>query len=302
MFEVLLKQLALMFLYMIPGFVLYKKKMLTDTGVKELGKLLLYIILPAAVINSYNMDFTGEKAMGLAISFALAVVVVLVAVLLSKICFLRKPIEHFGAAFSNAGFMGIPLVKAVIGADAVYYAAAFVAIVNILQWTYGVYAMTGRKEEISPKKVLTNPILISFFIGLILFFLPFRLPGLVTDFLSSMSAMNAPVAMTMAGVYLAQVRLRDVFTEKISYLTAVVRLVLIPLATVGVLWLLPIGSLDMKCTLLIVAAAPIGTNVAVYTQLWNMDSSRAIREVVLSTLLSILTMPVIIELFSRIAA
>lgn len=302
MFEVLLKQLALMLLYMIPGYVLYKKKLLTDGGVKDLGRLLLYVILPAAVINSYNMDFTAEKAVGLGISFVLAVLVVLVAVLLSKLCFPKMPIEHFGAAFSNAGFMGIPLVKAVLGDEAVYYAAAFVAIVNILQWTYGVFAMTGRKEEISPKKVLTNPILISFFIGLIVFFLPMRLPSLVTGFLSSLASMTAPVAMTMTGVYLAQMKLKDIFTDKLSYTTSLVRLALIPLATVVLLWLMPFGSFACKATLLIVAAAPIGTNVAVYAQLWNMDSARATREVVMSTLLSILTMPLIIQLFETLAA
>ena len=302
MFEVLLKQLALMLLYMIPGFILYKKKLLTDAGVKDLGRLLLYVILPAAVINSYNMEFTKEKAIGLAISFGLAVIVVLIAVLLSKVCFWKKPIEHFGAAFSNAGFMGIPLVKAVLGDGAVYYAAAFVAIVNILQWTYGVYAMTGRKEEISPKKVITNPILISFFVGLLVFFVPVQMPSLVTGFLSSLASMTAPVAMTMTGVYLAQLKLSKIFTDPLSYATSAVRLALIPLATLLVLWLLPFGSFDSKATLLIVAAAPIGTNVAVYAQLWNMDSARATREVVLSTLLSILTMPLIIELFERLAA
>ena len=151
LFQVLLERLALMLLYMIPGYVLYKKKLLTDNGVKDLGRLLLYVLLPASVINSYNIDFTTERVIGLGISFGL-----------SKVCFWKKPIEHFGAAFSNAGFMGIPLVKAAVGEHAAYYAAAFVAIVNILQWTYGVYAMTGRKEEISLKKVITNPILIRF--------------------------------------------------------------------------------------------------------------------------------------------
>ena len=84
LFQVLLERLALMLLYMIPGYVLYKKKLLTDNGVKDLGRLLLYVLLPASVINSYNIDFTTERVIGLGISFGLAVAVVLVAVLLSK--------------------------------------------------------------------------------------------------------------------------------------------------------------------------------------------------------------------------
>lgn len=190
--------------------------------------------------------------------------------------------------------MGIPLVQAVIGDEGVYYAAAFVAMLNILQWTYGVYIMTRNRAVISAKKILFNPILVSFGIAIMLFLLPVQLPSFFTEILNTIASMNAPIAMLTVGVYLAQVPLKELFVEAIGYKASVVRLLLIPLLTDILLAVIPVGDYAMKQTILILAAAPIGSNVAVYAQLYGCDYKQAVKEVVLSTLLCILTMPVII--------
>ena len=295
MSEVLLERLAVMLFFMIPGYVLYKKRIITDAGTKDIGKLLIYIILPSAIVNSYNIGFSAEKAVGLLLSFVLAALTLLLSVIISKAVFgKRNAIESFGAAFSNAGFMGIPLVSSVIGSDAVYYAAAFVAMLNILQWTYGVYTLTGSKEAISPKKVLLNPVLISFFIGVILFLLPVKLPSFFAEILSTVAGMNAPIAMLTVGIYLAQIPLKTLFSDKMSYKVSAVRLLLIPTATSALLALLPFGDAALKLTVLILASAPIGSNVAVYAQIYGCDHRQAVREVVQSTILCIVTMPLII--------
>lgn len=295
MAEIILNRLVIMLIYMIPGYILYKKKIISNEGARDIGKLLLYLILPSAIINSYNIPFSTQKATGLLISFLAAALSLLLSILVSRICFGRKqPIESFGAAFSNAGFMGIPLVSSVIGADAVYYAAAFVAILNILQWTYGVYVMTGDKSTIAPKKVLLNPILISFFIGIALFCFPVELPGMVSEIMRTVSGMNAPIAMLIVGMYLAQLPLKEVFTGWAGYKASFVRLILIPALTALLLAVLPWGDGSLKQTILILAAAPIGTNVAIYAQLFHSDYKQAVKEIVLSTLLCIVSMPLVI--------
>lgn len=152
------------------------------------------------------MEYSREKALGLLLSFLAAAAAFALSVIISRVFFRRTmPVESFGAAFSNAGFMGIPLVSSVIGSEAVYYAAAFVAVLTILQCTYGVYLITGNKSDVSAKKILINPVMLSFVIGVILFFLPVRLPVFVSDILGSISQMNAPIAMLTVGFYLAQV-------------------------------------------------------------------------------------------------
>ncbi len=301
MFGLLLTRTCIMLIYIIIGLVLYKKKLVSDQGAADLGKLLVYIILPSAILNSYNIEYSPERARGLLLSFLLAVLALAVSVVCSRLLFPgQRGLESFSAAFSNAGFMGIPLVSAVIGPDAVYYAAAFVALLNILQWTYGVFIITGNKEAISPKKIITNPVLISFVIGVILFFLPFRVPEVLSSAISGLAALNAPMAMLTIGFYMAQTPLKSIFTDKLSYSVSAVRLLLIPVLTGLLLFLLPLGSAEEKLTVMILAAAPVGANVTVYARLYGGDYVQSVREVVLSTLFSILTMPIVVSLFQII--
>lgn len=298
---IIMNRIAVMLAYMIPGFILYKKRIVTDEGAKDIGKLLIYIILPAAIVNSYNIEYSREKAAGLLISFLAAAAAFALSVILSRLFFGGKmPIEGFGAAFSNAGFMGIPLISSVIGAEAVYYAAAFVAILNILQWTYGVYLITGNKTAVSVKKKLLNPVIISFVIGVIILFLPVKLPVFISEILGTLSQMNAPIAMLTVGFYLAQISFKELFTDKYGYGVSAVRLLVIPLLTAILLAFLPLGDNTLRLTVLILAAAPVGSNVAVYAQIHGGDYKRAVREIVLSTLLSVITMPLVIGISERI--
>lgn len=301
MSAIILNRIAVMLAYMLPGYILYKKRIITDEGAKNIGKLLIYIILPSAIINSYNTEYSREKAVGLIFSFIAAAAALTLSVTLSRMIFgSKKPIESFGAAFSNAGFMGIPLISSVIGDEAVYYAAAFVAVLNILQWTYGVYLITGNKSDISAKNKLLNPVMISFFIGLILFFLHVKLPVFISEILGTLSQMNAPIAMLTVGYYLAQVPFRELFADKQGYAVSAVRLLVIPLLTAILLAVLPVGDETLKLTVLILAAVPVGSNVAVYAQIHGGDYKKAVREIVLSTLLCVMTMPLVTEISRRI--
>lgn len=293
---IILNRIAVMLIYMLPGFILYKKHIITNDGAKDMGKLLIYIILPSAIVNSYNMDFSNEKAFMLLISFLAALFALLLSVIISRIFFKRKPIEGFGAAFSNAGFMGIPLISSVIGEDMVYCAAAYVAILNILQWTYGVFLITGKKSAVSVKKIFFNPVIISFTLGIVLFFLPVRLPLFISEILGTVSQMNAPIDMIIIGFYMAQISVKELFISKNGYAVSAVRLLIIPLMTTLLAAVMPFGNFAFKLTIIILAAAPIGTNVAVYAQIYGGNYKAAASEVVLSTLLSVITMPLIIQI------
>lgn len=150
----LFRQNVIMFLYLFTGYALYRKKVITAHGSGEIGKLLLYVIMPAAIIKSYIKEFSGEMFSGFLVSFLAALGALLLSMLVSTLVFRnRSAIRRFGAAFSNAGFIGIPLVQMTLGEEAVFYVASFVAILNILQWTYGVFIMTGDKSQISLKKL-----------------------------------------------------------------------------------------------------------------------------------------------------
>lgn len=293
---IILKQIVLMFIYMMIGFLLYKKKFVTKQGSKELGLILLYVILPVVIVKAYLVTFSAELLRGLALSFAASLLVLLLSMLLSRIVFRSKyPIEQFSSAFSNAGFIGIPLVEMTFNDSmAVFYVSSFVALLNILQWTYGIVVMTGKRDSIAPKKITTNPIVISFIVGIILFFFPVELPEVLNSAVAAVSSMNAPVAMIILGTYLAQMKLRELFTDRMVYLCAVMRLIVIPLATAAVLALMP-GNEMLKMSVLIVAATPVGSNVAIFAQMEDMDYTQAVKDICLSTLLCIVTIPLVVS-------
>lgn len=299
--SLLFRQNVIMFLYLCIGYILYKKKVITAHGSGEIGRLLLHVIMPAAIIKSYIKDYSGEMLAGFLVSFGAALFALLLAMFISRLVFRRRSaIRQFGAAFSNAGFIGIPLVQMTLGEEAVFYVASFVAILNILQWTYGVFIMTGDRTQISLKKITTNPIAVSLAIGLLLFFLPVKLPAIVTGVIGTLASMNGPLAMIVLGAYLAQVPLKELFTDRLTYLCAAVRLILIPVLTMLCLFLIPEGFGTVRLAVMLAAAAPVGSNVAIFAQIYDKEYTDAVKDVCLSTVLSILTMPVVIGLANYI--
>lgn len=292
---IILKQIILMFIYMMIGFLLCKKKFVTEQGSKELGKILLYVILPVVIVKAYLVTFSVELLKGLVLSFMASLLALLLSMILSRVVFgSRYPIEQFSSAFSNAGFIGIPLVEMTFNDSmAVFYVSSFVALLNILQWTYGIVVMTGKKDSIALKKITTNPIIISFLLGILLFFLPVELPEVLDSAVAAITSMNAPVAMIILGIYLAQMKLRDFFTDRAVYLCALMRLIVIPLATAAVLALIP-GNEMLKMSVLIVAATPVGSNVAIFAQMEGLDHTQAVKDICLSTVLCIVTIPVVV--------
>lgn len=294
--SVLFEQVIIMFVLMFVGYLLFINKKISLAGSRDLGNILVYIIMPSVVINAYLSESSLERLKILGISFIFSFLALLVAMIVAFIFFKKNPIENFGAAFSNAGFMGIPITQAVLGTQAVFYVSAFVALLNLLQWTYGVFVITGDKRNISIKKILTNPILLSIIIGLFLYIAPFEIPNIFSRSISLLSGMNAPIAMISLGTYLAQSHLKDMLSDKTAWLCSIVRLVIIPLLTIALLSILPQDFEVLKLAILIVAATPVGSNVAIFAQIHGQDYTQAVKGVCLSTVLSIITLPLIIML------
>lgn len=297
----LLKQNFIMFIYLMIGYFLYKKKLVSQQGCADIGKMLLYIIMPVAIFRSYIAEFSWELFEGLAVSFTAAVLSLLLSICISRFAFSsNQAVERFGAAFSNAGFIGIPLVQMTLGSENVLYISSFVALLNILQWTYGVLTMTGDRQYISFKKIRTNPIVISFFAGIAIFCLPVTLPDTLQNVIGTISSMNGPLAMIVLGIYLGQIPLTELFTEKIVYKCVLVRLLLIPALTIILMMAFPAKYLMIKLAILIVASAPVGSNVAIFAQLFNQNYSRSVKEVCFSTLACIITMPILVGIANAI--
>lgn len=289
---ILLKQIIIMFMLMGVGAALYKLKYITDQGAKEFGNVLLRIIIPSVIIKSYIVEFTPDKFRDMWMSTGLALLGLLLAMAVSAVVYgKRKPIKNFASSYSNAGFIGIPLTQAVFGSEAVFYVAAYVTLLNLFQWTYGVFIMTGETENIKPKNLLTNPMLVSMVIGLVIFLFSIPVHETVVKTIGFLASMNTPVAMLVLGVFLAKADIKDIFLDYKIYPCMAMRLLVIPLITLGVFYFLPVDNTTMVMSVLIAACTSVGGNIAIFAQQYDRNYLLAIKTVCLSTILSIVTIP-----------
>lgn len=298
----LVKQTVTMFLLAGVGFAMFKSGKITKEGSKSIGNILIYGSLPCVLISSFFIEKTQEHMIGLAISAALGFLLVLMSILVGKLCFREDTIAKFAAAFPNPGFFGIPLILASLGSGCVFYVAGFIACVNLGQWTYGVAVMTGQKGGFSFKRLVTAPFAIAIAIGLAIFLTGIEVPGILKNSIDAIKELNTPLAMFTVGIYLAQTDLKNMFFKKSLYTISLVRLLVIPALAILLLWPLPASMLDMKIALFIAAACPVGSNIAVYAQLHNQDYAYSVETVIISTILAIVTMPIMVSLAQMVWA
>ena len=293
---ILVRQIFQMFLLAGLGFALYRGGKISKDGSKALANILIYLALPATIINGFLVERTPEHLWGILWSGLAAAVLLLLSAAVSRLVFRKDPVAAFAGAFSNPGFFGIPLIIASAGQEAVFYVACFIGLLNIGQWTYGVSLLTGRPilAGFKPKELVRAPFFIAIAVGLLLFLTGLRLPQPLTGVLSTVASLNTPLAMFTVGIYLAQTNLGSMIRRRRLYGVAAVRLLLIPGISLLLLSLLPAGLADMKMALLLAASCPVGSNVAVYAQLYGKDYGYAVETVVISTLFSALTIPALV--------
>ena len=299
---ILIRQILQMFLLAGVGFLLFRCGKVTRESSRALGNILIYVALPAVIINGFLVERTEEHLWGILISAGAAAVLLLLSVLVSRLFFRKDAVAAFAGAFSNPGFFGVPLMIASVGQGSVFYAASFIAFLNIGQWTYGVSVLTGQSPlaGFRLKKLVRAPFMIAVLVGLFLFLTQLRLPDVVSGCLSFAAGLNTPLAMFTVGIYLAQTDFRRMTARRSNYTVSLVRLLVVPLVSLFVLSLLPSSLRSMKAVLLLASACPVGSNVAVYAQLHGKDSAYAVETVVMSTLFSLVTIPAVVYLSSLV--
>lgn len=295
----LLQQTLVMALIMGVGFVLSRKGAIRDETALDLGKILTRIVIPLVIIQSFWTDFSFDRLSNLIISLALSTISLAISIVISHRIFHRNGVAEFASEFSNAGFIGIPLLSSTLGVDAVFNITCLIAMLNIMQWTYGRYQISRSKDIISMRSIASSPMLISFFIGMLLFLLRVPQPKIIGTFLGDISYLNTPIAMIILGTYLAKTTLRALFLQPRLYLIGMCRLILAPIATLAVFLLLPVDH-TVRMSLLIASAAPAGSNVAIFSHQLGKNRELACNAVCLTTLLSIVTMPSIVALASML--
>lgn len=293
--QLLMEQTMVMFFIMAIGYFIRRMNLIQQGG-KDLSVVLINLALPMVILDTF-ISAGSEAIPDLGLSFALALITLGISMGIAFLVYGRKQaIENFGTSFSNAGFMGLPLVEATLGGQAVIYVTGILVLLNVFQWTYGVVLLSENFDSIKIKKLVKNPIIIFASIGIFLVLTGLKLPATVTSTITMFKAMNTPLAMIIIGISLADTNISECFTKLAHYKVAAVRLILIPLATMAIFSVLPFFSREMLMAVMIVACAPIGSNIAIAAQMYEKDYKQAIQMVCLSTILSIITIPFMMQI------
>lgn len=300
----LTREITELFLILLMGYAIVKTGKLAASDSKSVSVILVYLILPCVIINAFQIDYTPHVRDGLLYALAIAVAVHILFILLTKM--LRGPLkldvtEQLTAVYTNAGILVIPLIKVLLGDEYVIYSCAFIVVQLILLWTH-CRGKLNAEEKFSWKELLCNINIISIMIGAILFFLHIRIPALIGETIDMLAGMVGPVGMLLAGMVIADTPLRDVFVHPRNYVAVVLRLFLYPILLLCLFRVFSAADLiaDGKNILLTVYLAcitPACATVTSMAQLYHGNAARASLLYVLTTVCSILSMPLMIELY-----
>ncbi len=292
-------QVVIMLLLIITGYILCRTGLVKETGVDQIVNILFYAVTPVVIIDSFcQVTFTLDMAKSLGIMALCAFGAHAAGLLLGWIWFRKwggnaRSVLRTSTAFSNCGFMSLPLADGLLGAEGVFLVSVYVAVHNLLIWTVGLRLFTGGKMSV--KKAVLNPGVIGLLIGLFIFFLGIPLPGALTGALTHVSNLNTPLAMVVIGSYLAAASLRPEKGDGKMWTAIGLRLAAIPLICLGAFKLCGLTG-DMLLCCMIPVSAPVAANVVMFAAKFGGDARLASRIVPLSTVVSILTIPLLLTL------
>lgn len=290
-------QVLTLFLMMGVGFFLVRRGRLDAAGLSQMSYILLYVVTPCLMVDALGKAAcTPALLRELAVCLAVVSVLYAVNMLLSRFLFPRAQRDtgdtlRFAAIYGNTSFMGLPLIQSILGDEALIYCTVVIAIFNIATWTHGAVVMGGR-ENASVKKALLNPGVLGCAAGFLLFFLDLELPAPLGSAVGFLANLNTPLAMVVIGGQMASAGLLETFRRRELYAASGLKLLALPVLTALLLLPLKLGGL-MFCTIVILAGTPTAGITGIFAQQFRRDTAAAARMITLSTLLSILTLPVV---------
>lgn len=328
----LIFNVALLFIMAVPGIILKKADLAPEGFGKGLSNLVLYIAQPTLIIYSY-LDCTVPFAdiwRNIVWIFVLSIVAHLIFFGGSMIFFRRasdsrRRVLRFATIFSNAAFMGIPLIEAMFGSEATIYASIYNITFNLFLWTLGVHlcthqrfdrdgdgdvditddiiAIKQRASEVSWLKVLTHPITIASIIGVVCLVSGVNYTSvnmaIIERSLFMLKSLVAPLSMVVIGLRLAEMSFKGIFSDYHMYIFLALRHIVLPFAVFAVAFLagfiVEVPQL-VVIVLMVLASTPAATSATMFAEKYDCDSVYVSRLVAISTILSIATMPMVISL------
>lgn len=292
-------QVFILFILILVGYISTKTNLIDSSLTKKLSKLIMNIFLPCMIINSMQLEYspTVLKKVLLLILISLLIYAIsfLIAIIFKAISKSKNDIGvyQFAILFSNVGFMGYPIVEAILGKDAIFYAAIFNIPFNLLIMTLGVFVICKENNNYSFSfKSLINPVIISIFIGLSLFILNIKLPYIINRPIELLGNITTPLSMIVIGSMLCLSSISECVRNKKLYIVSFIRLILMPILIYFILKGIVYDKLLFSIPIVIVSM-PVASNTAILSSEYNANDKLASQLVFMSTLFSIVTIPII---------
>jgi predicted permease len=288
-----------------PGFIMQKCRVVSEECIPGFSKVLLFVCQPCLAIYSFSgVELDGEMLASLGV-FALLCLAVFAVMLggaylvLYKKC--EKPIFRIltiATTFSNCAFFGIPIIEAVMpdrAAGVIVYTTVFAVVMNVVGWTIGSAIIARNVKYMSLKKIIFNPAMIGLVVSLVIALLKIPIHPDLFAMITSLAKMCTPLSMIIMGMRLATMRLGALFVDLRIYLTVAVKQFIMPLVGFLMVLFLPIAS-DVKAVFFIMCACPAASIVLNFAEIVGEGQREAANTVLLSTILSIVTLPIMMLL------
>lgn len=302
---IVLYQAAVMFLMIVVGYACYRLHIISPTTNIQLSNLLLLVVNPCIIFVSFQVKFDSALVTGLLTAIGLSVASIVMMQLLTRVVLKKSPekqykVDRFACIYTNCGFFATPLVFAMFGSEGVLYITAYIAATNFFMWTQGIGVYTGKMNVKQLVNCLKAPTILAILLGLLLFFFRIRIPDFLYDPINFIGSMNSPLAMIVAGAFIAQTNVIKAFTKLRLYYVSVIRLLVIPVICTVLFVLLPVSE-TVALTVLVGAAAPPAVSIMMFAARYACDEFYAAELFSVSTIVSIVTIPCMCFLYSWLA-
>lgn len=308
-FLLTLQNVSVLFLLIVVGYIAGKANIITESGQKELSNLVLKITMPATIILALQLEYTKERfntSLRIMLIVMLAYIgMIILSKLISKIYKVtegQRDVIRVASILPNTSFMGYPIVLSILGKEALFFAVLGAGLIfEVVAWTYGLYTIsksTGvdfKKNVV--KNILLSPGILSIIIGFILFIFSIKIPEPLNTTMGLLSQATSPLAMIVVGILLSRSNIKECLISGRLYIMASIRLLVFPLLIFFTLNILGFSGMEIVIPV-VMLAMPTAAYVAMFSANVGNDANLASQIVFISSLLSLITIPVMVLLVS----
>lgn len=300
----IMNQIIQLFIMIFMGFIIVKAKLLKAEDSKILSVIVLYLVIPCVIINAFQVDYTPQTVKGLLIALAGSVmtqVILLIVVSILGRVFHLNEVEVASIYYSNSGNLIVPIVTFILGKEWVLYGCVFMSVQLVFIWTH-CKKIISRESTYDWRKIVLNINMISIAIGIVLFLTRIHLPAIINNTLSAVGSMIGPASMIVTGMLFAGMDFKQIFANKRVYFVSFFRLIIVPVIALFLIkcsQLSTFSSNGNKLMMIVFLAiiTPSASTVTQMCQVYGNDSQYASAINVVTTLLAIVTMPLMVMLF-----